>query len=82
MDKLIQQLISKYGITEEQASGIIETITNYQLKNGGTGTAQPQEENFLEKAKDFVEGYIPAGMKEKAGQVLGEAENKLKGFFK
>lgn len=86
MNQLIQQLITKYGITEEQASGIIETITNYQLKNNGTstgtGTEQPQEESFLEKAKDFVEDHIPGGMKEKAEQVMGAAEEKLKGFFK
>ena len=44
-------------------------------------TAEKKEDSLFEKAKDFVEGRIPDGLKGKAEEVIGEMGGKLKGFF-
>ncbi len=82
MQDLIKQLTEKYNITEETATGIIDTVKTYLTTHASTG-------NILDKAKDFVEDHIPDGFKEKAGELKEKAEDmledageKLKGFFK
>lgn len=130
MQQLIDQITERYNISEEEATGIINTVVNYaEEKSSGLGnslskafdddteegeeqtsnadennqhditeqsnlkqqtvaavsTANVQagedKETMFKKAKDFVEGHIPGGMKEKAEEAIGEMGGKLKGFF-
>jgi hypothetical protein len=93
MQQLIEQLTTQYGITEEQATGIIDTVQNYQVTTNAsaaisgktdlekTDIEQPQaEENLLKKATHFVEDHA-GGVKEKAEELLGGVGNKIKGLF-
>ena len=88
MQELIDQLTSKYGVSAEQATGIIDTIKNYMTTNVTTISAQQttsapagKEESMFEKATEFVEEHVPGGMKEKAEELLGGMGDKLKGLF-
>ena len=82
MQELIKQLTEKYNITEETATGVVDTVKNYLSTEASSGS-------MLDKAKDFVEDHIPDGFKEKAVELKDKAEDmledageKLKGFFK
>ena len=90
MQELIEQLTDKYGISEDQATGIIDTVKNY-FASGNAATEgtdsetkiaeQPEaKENFLQKATNFAEDK-GRGVKEKAEELFGEAGNKIKNLF-
>lgn len=114
MQQLIEEITSQYGVTQEQATNIINTVTDYQnnnseqedavsSSNNTTATEQnnettnntlqqvavdkgqtaqaPAEENFIDKAKHFVEDHLPGGMKEKAEELMSSVGNKIKGMF-
>jgi hypothetical protein len=86
MQELIDQLTSKFGVTGEQATGIIDTVKNYFSTDAAATAAsqngQSAAEGMFEKATHFVEENIPDGLKGKAEEMLGGVEEKLKGFFK
>ena len=95
MQQLIQQITEKYNISEDDATGIVDTVKNYLASNtAGETTQQPsaatatpvqgevKEESMLEKAEDFVKDHIPGGLKEKAEEMFNGVGDKLKGMFK
>ena len=50
-------------------------------KQPAAALAGEHEETMFDKAKDFVEGHIPGGIKGKAEEMMGEMGTKLKGLF-
>ena len=95
MQQLIQQLTEQYNLSEEEATGIIVTVKNYQPANAEntdaaetgteavtpTASAEPKEDTILEKAEHFVTDHLPGGLKEKAEELMGGLGNKVKGLF-
>ena len=63
---------------EESTAATSTAITS----EAAAPVAEANEESYFEKAKDFVEGHIPGGLKEKAEEMLGGVGEKLKGMFK
>jgi hypothetical protein len=96
MRQLLEQLADEYNLTREEATGIVDKVKNYLAANTAEpATLQPvatttqanevkaqvKEESMLEKAGHFVTDHLPGGMKEKAEEMIGQAESKIKGLF-
>jgi hypothetical protein len=95
MEQLIEKLTTQYGVTQEQATGIINTVIDYQTETNTaiatpvaaaeTNVAAPaaeKEESMFEKAEHFVTDHLPGGLKEKAEEMMGGLGDKVKGMFK
>ena len=95
MQELIEKIISQTGISTEQATGAIQAIKTYVSEKfpmiashlegilGGNANATPQTgegEGILQKVTHFAEEHV-GGLKGGAGNMLSEAEEKLKGLF-
>jgi hypothetical protein len=91
MEQLIAQLTSKFGVSEYQATDIINTVNDYQTATATpaataevstTAPAAEKEESMFEKAEHFVTDHLPGGLKEKAEEMFGGLGDKVKGMFK
>ena len=73
------------GTDESAATEDTATAAPVATTQTAAPVAQAKEEGYFDKAKDFVESHIPAGLtgslKEKGEEMLGGVEEKLKGMF-
>lgn len=75
-------LVNIINGTDESTGGeSIAATSTAVTSEAATPVAEAKEESYFEKAKDFVEGHIPGGLKEKAEKMVGGVESKIKGLF-
>lgn len=85
MQEIIQQIIDKTGITQEQAATALKTIQEYFTSSNAQSTNTPTQESgnagFFENLKDKAEALFEkaneSGLVQKAEEAFENIKNKF-----